>query len=119
MIESSKNVIHSIQNDVIVVSVQGSEFVMEQAQAIGNLVFNRYDEGHDRIILDITGVSYINSSGISMIIRLNLERRLKLVNIQKPVKDILDLTGILPFISEYHTTQEALADFSRKVPGQK
>ncbi len=113
MTETTKAVNLNIQGDVIVVGVDSGEFVLEQAQSVGNLVFNRYDVGYDKIVLDLSKVIYINSSGISMIIRLNLERKFKLVGISKGVRDILDLTGILPFVSEYESVQSAIEDFKR------
>jgi anti-anti-sigma factor len=84
---------------------------MEQAQDIVDLVFEEMDEGPQDIVLDLTDVNYINSSGISVVIRLNLERNLRLVNPTPMVSDILQLTGVLPFVPKFSTIDEAIASF--------
>lgn len=111
MAQSAKSVEHRLASGVLVVTLTGAEFVLEQAQTIADLVFGRYEGETDRIVMDLTSIIYINSSGISVIIRSNLEKKLKLVNVSQAVRDILDLTGILPFISEYTSVDDAVAAF--------
>jgi anti-anti-sigma factor len=110
MVDIVKSVEHRIVSDVLVITLVGSDFVVEQAQGIADLVFVHHDTKTDRIVVDMSTITYINSSGISVIIRMNLEKKLKVVNVSRPVRDILDLTGILSFLSEHDTVDEALAD---------
>ena len=103
---------YEMHGDVLHVRIGGPDFVMEQAQDVVELVFEELDEEPpEDIILDLTGVNYINSSGISVVIRLNLERNLRLVNPSSMVTDILELTGILPFVPRFETVEEAIASF--------
>jgi anti-anti-sigma factor len=111
MAGASKTIEYRLEQDAIVISLQGKEFVLEQAQDIADVVFNLFEGKVGGIVLDLDGVEYINSSGISMIIRMNLEKKLKVVGLSRAVKDILDLTGILPFISEHASVESALKDF--------
>ena len=110
MVDIVKSVEHRIVSDVLVITLVGPDFVVEQAQGIADLVFVHNDTKTDRIVVDMSTIKYINSSGISVIIRMNLEKKLKVVNVSRPVRDILDLTGILSFLSEHNTVDEALAD---------
>jgi len=111
MVDIVKSVEHRIQSDVLIITLVGSDFVVEQAQGIADLVFVHHDTETDRVVVDMSTIKYINSSGISVIIRMNLEKKLKVVNVSRPVRDILDLTGILAFLAEHKSVDEALADF--------
>jgi len=42
---------------------------------------------------------------------MNLEKKVRLVHVSRSVRDILDLTGILPFISEHASVEDALSGF--------
>jgi anti-anti-sigma factor len=82
---------------------------MEQAQDIVEVIFEQLDDGPQDVILELTPVAYINSSGISVVIRMNLERNLRLVSPSPMVSDILELTGVLPFVPKFDTVEEAVA----------
>ena len=110
--EKFRNIEYSVENGVLVASVPSRDFVMEQAQDVVDLVFDKFDSGPAEIVLDISAVNYINSSGISVVIRLNLERKLVLVGPTRTVRDILELTGVLPFVPEAPSVGEALKLFS-------
>ena len=110
--ETFKTIAYSIENSVLVVTVPCRDFVMEQAQDVVDLVFDRFDPGPEYIVLDLGPVEYINSSGISVVIRLNLERKLVLVRPSRMVRDILELTGVLPFVPEAASVEEAVSRLS-------
>jgi anti-anti-sigma factor len=110
MSQKSKTVHTRREKDVLLIQLGGREFVHEQSQTIADLVFSGSGPPVEKIVLDLTDVIYINSAGISVIIRMNLEKKLRLVGVSRAVRDILDLTGILPFISDFESVPEALAD---------
>ncbi|MHC4779005.1 MAG: STAS domain-containing protein [Planctomycetota bacterium] len=107
--EAFRSIEYEVRDDVLHLRVPGRDFVMEQAQDFVDLVFDEMDEGPTDVVLDLTPVVYINSSGISVVIRMNLERTLRLVNPSPMVSDILELTGVLPFVPKYDTVDEAVA----------
>lgn len=109
--EPFKTILYAVQDDVLNLSLPGPDFVMEQAQDLVELVFESMEEGPNDVVLDLSGVGYINSSGISVIIRLNLERNLRLVNPSRMVSEILELTGVLPFVPRFGSLEEAIASF--------
>jgi anti-sigma B factor antagonist len=49
----------------------------------------------DRIVLDLAGVTFMDSSGLSMLLRLRDIRPVHLVAISDAVAHILDVTGML------------------------
>ena len=110
-VEAYKTIQWSDENGVLVLKVPGKDFVLEQSQDLVDLVFDQPDRVSGDIILDLGGVSYINSSGVSVIIRLNLEKNLRLVNPSPMVREILELTGVLPFVPTFKSVEEAAASF--------
>jgi anti-anti-sigma factor len=107
-VETHNSIQYEKKNGALVLRTSGKDFVMEHAQDVVDLVFEKMEASRD-VVLDLGGVVYINSSGISVIIRLNLERNLRLVNPSTMVRDILELTGVLPFVPTYASVEEALA----------
>jgi anti-anti-sigma factor len=110
-LETFNNIQYSSENGVLVVRFEGKDFVLEQSQDVVDLVFDKMESASRDVVLDLGGISYINSSGVSVIIRLNLERNLRLVNPSSMVRDILELTGVLPFVPTCKTVEEAVASF--------
>jgi anti-anti-sigma factor len=108
-VETFKTIQWSDENGVLVLRVPGKDFVLEQCQDLVDFVFDQPDRAPRDIILDLGTVSYINSSGVSVIIRLNLEKNLRLVNPSPMVREILELTGVLPFVPTYKSIEEASA----------
>jgi len=110
-VDRFRNIDYSVRDGVLELKVPGPDFVVEEAQDLVELVFEQFDDGPEHIVLDLGSVGYINSSGISVIIRLNLERTLRLVNPSRNVSEILELTGVLPFVPNFPTVEEAFASF--------
>ena len=110
-VETFRTINYSAADDVLQLEIPGKDFVMEQAQDLVDLVFDEFDDGPKDLVLDLTSISYINSSGISVIIRMNLEKNLRLVNPSATVTDILELTGVLPFVPKFGTVDEAVDSF--------
>ncbi|MHC4599333.1 MAG: STAS domain-containing protein [Planctomycetota bacterium] len=107
--ETFRSIQYEVLDGVIHLRVPGRDFVMEQAQDIVEVIFEQLDDGPQDVILELTPVAYINSSGISVVIRMNLERNLRLVSPSPMVSDILELTGVLPFVPKFDTVEEAVA----------
>lgn len=65
------------------------------------------------IILDLSQLDYISSSGIRILIRFHKEleknkKHLFLVAIPKPIENILYITGFLPYFKIHESTAAAL-----------
>jgi len=106
------NIEYAVRDEILHISLPGKDFVMEQAHEMVDLVFEKMDDGPKDIVLDLSGVEYINSSGISVVIRMNLEKNVRLVNPSPMVSDILELTGVLPFVPRFDSVEEAVASFA-------
>lgn len=75
------------------------------------------DEGKKNLIVDLSGVSYVNSSGIGMVIRsyttvVNSGGKLVLTNINEKMKGILSVTNLNQIFEIYSSTDEAIKSLS-------
>jgi len=71
------------------------------------------------IVLNLGEVSYIDSSGLGQLIGSYASVRerggqMKLVNLQKKVVDLMQITKLLTVFETYNTETAALANFARK-----
>ncbi|MHC5018729.1 MAG: STAS domain-containing protein [Planctomycetota bacterium] len=84
---------------VLELSLDGDQFVLEHARELVQIVFESGDNTPRDMVMVLEGVNYINSSGMSVLIRMNVERHLVIVGMAPAVKEILDLSGVLPFLT--------------------
>ena len=89
--------------------VEGNELVLEHAREFVRIVFEGPESLPRAIIVDLSEVGYINSSGISVLIRLNVERQMAIAGLTVKSRDILDLAGVLPFLTLASDVEEARA----------
>ena len=73
--------------------------------------------GEGDIIINLSGISYISSSGIRVFVGLvreleKQERKLKLCEITPPVKKVFDVVELLDLFEVYQTEEEAVASLS-------
>lgn len=71
-------------------------------------------DGPATVLIDLAGTQYINTSGISVLIRLAMEakragHRLLVSGASPHYRKVLDLVRFSQFVSMYDTEQEALA----------
>lgn len=71
-------------------------------------------DGPTTVLIDLAGTQYINTSGISVLIRLAMEakkaeHRLLVSGASPHYRKVLDLVRFSSFVSMYDTEQEALA----------
>jgi serine/threonine-protein kinase RsbW len=97
----------------VVISLTG-EIVdrMEQA-VISDLVTEKLDEGERAFVLDMSGVPYISSLGIAVLVTTHVKvdragGQLRLVNPRPRVAQVLDMTKVSEVFQSYTSIDEAL-----------
>ncbi|HUF17446.1 MAG TPA: STAS domain-containing protein, partial [Thermoanaerobaculia bacterium] len=85
--------------------------------ALSNTVDQLLADGCRKILLNLTGVEYIDSSGLGELVQSfkvarTFEAELKLLRPQERVRHTLQLSMLLPLFEIYETEEEALASFS-------
>jgi anti-sigma B factor antagonist len=74
-------------------------------------------QGQKNILLDLSGVSYVDSAGLGELVQAyattkNRGGALKLLSVTKRLRDLLVVTKLLTVFDTYDTESEALASFS-------
>lgn len=76
--------------------------------------------GQKQIVLDLSGVTYIDSSGLGEMVSCHTTASresgaIKLANLGKRSKDLLVMTKLIMVFSVYDTESEAIASFAETV----
>jgi anti-sigma B factor antagonist len=102
--------------DVTVLDMSGKITIGEGSVALRTAVRRLLEEGKKRILLNLAGVSYIDSSGIGELIAnyTTVGRaggQLKLLNLTEKVQDLLVITKLLTVFDVYDNEADALSSF--------
>jgi len=104
-------------NGVLTVHLSG-RLDASSAQDVGEKLNSQVDVGHYRLVLDFSGVDYLSSAGIRILLALKkrvdkLKGDVKLACVQPYPLDVLKISGLLTFFSLYETVQEATTSFPK------
>jgi anti-sigma B factor antagonist len=102
--------------DVTVLDMSGKITIGEGSVALRTAIRRLLEEGKKRILLNLGGVSYIDSSGIGELVSsytaINKEGgQLKLLNLTQKIKDLLTITKLLTVFDVYEREADALNSF--------
>jgi anti-sigma B factor antagonist len=104
--------------DVTVVDLHGRIILGEESAAARDLIGNLLSEGHVKILLNMAGVDYMDSSGLGMLVSSVASVRksggeMKLVNLSDKVDDLMEITRLYTVFDIEDNEQKALASFGR------
>ena len=102
--------------DVTVLDMDGRITIGEGSVALRSAIRRLLEEGKKRILLNLAGVGYIDSSGIGELVSSytainNTGGQLKLLNLTEKVQDLLVITKLLTVFDVYDNEADALASF--------
>lgn len=102
--------------DVTVLDMSGKITIGEGSVALRTAIRRLLEEGKKRILLNLSGVSYVDSSGIGELVSsytaINKEGgQLKLLNLTQKIQDLLTITKLLTVFDVYDNEAEALNSF--------
>ena len=102
--------------DVSVVDVAGRITLGEGSSALRDLLREMVGKGDKKILLNLGDVSYIDSSGIGELVSgfttvTNSGGQLKLLNLNKRVKDLLQITKLYTVFEVYEDEAAAIRSF--------
>ena len=102
--------------DVTVLDMSGKITIGEGSVALRTAIRRLLEEGKKRILLNLAGVSYIDSSGIGELVSsytaIGKEGgQLKLLNLTQKIKDLLTITKLLTVFDVYDNEAAALNSF--------
>ena len=103
--------------DVTILDLRGEVRIGEGSIALRDAIRNLADTGKKKLLLNLAGVSYIDSSGIGELIAnyTTVSRQggqLKLLKLTDRVQNLLVITKLLTVFDAYDDEAEALKSFS-------
>ena len=102
--------------DVIVLDMSGKITIGEGSVALRSAIRRLLEEGKKKILLNLAGVGYIDSSGIGELVSsytaINKEQgQLKLLNLTQKLQDLLAITKLLTVFDVYESESDALNSY--------
>jgi len=102
--------------DVTVLDMDGRITIGEGSVALRSAVRRLLEEGKKKLLLNLAGVGYIDSSGIGELVSsytaINKEGgQLKLLSLTQKLQDLLTITKLLTVFDAYDSEAEALSSF--------
>lgn len=102
--------------DVVVIDVSGRITLGEGSSSLREGIRELMAQGSRKILLNLGEVSYIDSSGIGELVSAftsvaNQGGQLKLLNLTKRVKDLLQITKLYTVFDIYDNEASAVASF--------
>ncbi len=103
--------------DVTVIDASGRITLGEGSSTFRDLIRDLATQGHKKILLNLSDVTYIDSSGIGELVSgfttvTNGGGHLKLVGLSKRVQDLLQITKLLTVFQVFEEEAEAVRSFA-------
>ena len=103
--------------DVTILDLSGEVRIGDSSVALRDSIRNLADQGKKKVLLNLGGVKYIDSSGIGELIAnyTTLTRhggQLKLLNLTDRIQNLLVITKLLTVFDSYDNEAEALKSFN-------
>ncbi len=102
--------------DVTVLDMSGKVTIGEGSVALRTAIRRLLEEGKKKILLNLGGVGYVDSSGIGELVSsftaINKESgQLKLLNLTQKLRDLLAITKLLTVFDVYESEADALNSY--------
>jgi anti-sigma B factor antagonist len=109
--------------DVVVLDISGRITLGEGNVALREIVRGLSDKGHKSVVMNLSAVQYVDSSGIGELVKAHTTLRnqggqLKLTNLSKRVQDLLQVTHLHSVFEIYSDEQKATASFNGSSPSR-
>jgi anti-sigma B factor antagonist len=105
-----------LEGNVAILSLSGNMMGGPDTDKLHEKVKSLIDDGITKVIIDLKGVKWMNSSGLGALMACfgsvtNVNGKLKLANVAEKVKSIFMITQIIKFFDTYETVDRAIASF--------
>ncbi|HQU83911.1 MAG TPA: STAS domain-containing protein [Pyrinomonadaceae bacterium] len=111
------NITERQAGDVTILDMDGKVTIGEGSVALRNTIRRLLGEGKNKILLNLGGVGYVDSSGIGELVSsftaVNKEGgTLKLLNLTQKIQDLLAITKLLTVFDVFENEGDALASYN-------
>jgi anti-sigma B factor antagonist len=102
--------------NAVVVELKGNVMGGDDTKDFNELLHKLIDEGKKNVIVDLSAVKFMNSSGLGMLISgLTTMKRengsLKLANVTEKIESLLIITKLITIFESYESIDEAVKSF--------
>jgi anti-sigma B factor antagonist len=102
--------------DVTILDISGDVRIGEGSVALRDSIRNLADQGKNKVLLNLAGVKYMDSTGVGELIAnyTTITRQggqLKLLNLTDKIQNLLVITKLLTVFDAYDNEPEALKSF--------
>jgi len=113
------HIVEKVIGGLMVLDLRGRITLGPETEAVRNRINSVLGAGHTRIVMDLGGVSYIDSAGLSTLVATFISARkrggeLKLLNLTKSVRDVLQITRLSTIFEIYDKLEAAQRSFEPK-----
>ncbi len=110
------NIMERQVGDITILDMSGKITIGEGSVALRSAIRRLLEEGKKKILLNLAGVGYIDSSGIGELVSSytainNAGGQLKLLSLTQKLQDLLAITKLLTVFETYDDEEEAKASF--------
>ena len=104
------------KEDIAVLTVSGNMMGGPETKALHEKVKSLVADGTKKIVIDIKGVKWMNSSGLGILMACfgtvsNAGGNLKLASVTDKVRSVLMITKLIEFFDTYENADRAVASF--------
>lgn len=104
---------------VTILDMDGKITIGEGSVALRSAIRGLLENGRKKILLNLAGVGYIDSSGIGELVAsytaINKEKgQLKLLNLTQKLQDLLAITKLLTVFDVYESESDALGSYKEQ-----
>lgn len=107
----------TIENGIGLIEVKGSLIGGDETDELRRAVAGFVDRGYDKLLIDLSNTTYINSSGIGVLVSSHTSYsrkgwQIKLCGMNKNIDNIFVITKLTLVFDVHETRQDALNSFS-------
>jgi anti-sigma B factor antagonist len=105
-----------LRGDIGILSLQGKLMGAPETENLHDEVRNLLGQGAKKLVLDMGGVTWLNSTGVSSIMRsytsvTNSGGKLSLANLSGKVQNLFFITQLIRVFKVYNSVEEAIKNY--------
>ncbi len=103
--------------NAVVIELKGNVMGGEDTKNFNEYLHNLIEKGKKNIVIDLSGVKFMNSSGLGMLIGAlttvkKADGQLKLARVTDKIESLLIITKLITIFESFDTVEEAVETFS-------
>jgi anti-sigma B factor antagonist len=108
-----------IENQVAILTLSGKMMGGPETTALHDHVRGLINDGINKVVIDLSGVKWINSSGLGVLMAVmttlkNSNGMMKLANITEKVESLLMITQLMRIFETFDSVERAVASFTEE-----